>query len=799
MPYVRKFASHGFFEQNELPFTVKFNFTKMFEHWESLAESDIEEVSAYAKKTLKKLNKVKVLKTSFEDEAIVEKHGKEIRLLLSPVFPELITNNEIKAACMPFKPTLFNFTKRFENIYNDAGKEQNFNMRVMDHNMMYINACVFILNFQYQANINYNESLYIDLKDRKNGLMKHYRVLINGDFSSFKVNKNFKPLSEKEIQQLKDNFDNIELWKEKIPPRSFEFEGFALMSLVDVTKEEAISALKYDLLKKDALHSPEIVERIRYQLSCILGNPNIKLGFTAFDKDKNRLKSLAYGFWNSIILAGQDSCNADKAFCRYSYPHIFKEKHTLAASHYQLSEEMIGNPLVEKLLKINLKSYIAIPLMIDDEIIGLLELGSENSKELDSVVAKRLEEIAPLFATSLERSIDEMETQLEAIIQEKCTAIHPSVTWRFLEAAETLLNQRRIDGSNEMEDISFPDVYPLYGQSDIKGSSTARNSAIQADMIQQLNLAKNIFDLAIENNPLPIYKDFNYRIKKHIKILKKGLGAGDEISILDFLKREIYPVFSHLNKLNGDFKKSVENYMNSLDEDLGVIYDKRKDYEQSVSAINNKIADYLDKAQEDAQSMFPHYFEKYKTDGVEHNIYIGQSMVNNKEFDPIYLANLKLWQLMMICEVENALSRQKPNLKVPLDVCSLILIHSNAITIKFRQEDKHFDVDGAYNVRYEIIKKRIDKAYVNGNTERLTQPGKIAIVYSQEKEAREYMNYLEYLQSINYIGPNIEWLDLQDLQGVTGLKALRVKVVFHKTGALKKESKKALVASNGNS
>ena len=274
--------------------------------------------------------------------------------------------------------------------------------------MMYINACLFILNFKYGANINYNESLYIDLVDQKTGLMKHYRVLINGDFSSFKANKEFKPLTPDEIQHLKDNFDNIDLWKEKIPPQSFEFEGFAIMHLVDVTKEEAVSALKYDLLKKDALHSPEIIDRIRLQLSSMLNKPDLKLGFTAFDKDRNKLKSLAFSSWNSIILSGRESCNANEAFCSYSYPHIFKEKHSLAASHYQLDEDMIGNPLVDKLLEAGIKSYIAIPLMIDDEIIGLLELGSEKSKDLDSVVAKKLEEIAPLFATALERSIEEL-------------------------------------------------------------------------------------------------------------------------------------------------------------------------------------------------------------------------------------------------------------------------------------------------------------------------------------------------------------------------------------------------------
>ena len=43
------------------------------------------------------------------------------------------------------------------------------------------------------------------------------------------------------------------------------------------------------------------------------------------------------------------------------------------------------------------------------------------------------------------------------------------------------------------------------------------------------------------------------------------------------------------------------------------------------------------------------------------------------------------------------------------------------------------------------------------------------------------MNYLRYLQSINYIGPHVEWLTLKDLQGITGLKALRVEVVYQKS------------------
>lgn len=85
-------------------------------------------------------------------------------------------------------------------------------------------------------------------------------------------------------------------------------------------------------------------------------------------------------------------------------------------------------------------------------------------------------------------------------------------------------------------------------------------------------------------------------------------------------------------------------------------------------------------------------------------------------------------------------------------------------------------MDGAYDIRHEIIKKRIDKAMIKGRPERLTQPEKIAIVYSHRREALEYREYIDYLQATGYFKEEIENLELQDLQGVHGLKALRVAV-----------------------
>ena len=151
--------------------------------------------------------------------------------------------------------------------------------------------------------------------------------------------------------------------------------------------------------------------------------------------------------------------------------------------------------------------------------------------------------------------------------------------------------------------------------------------------------------------------------------------------------------------------------------------------------------------------MFPHYFEKQKTDGVDFSLYVGAALLEDGVFDPLYLKNLRLWQLMVACGIAMRAERLKDQLPIPLETTRLVLVQNAPLSIRFRFDEKRFDVDGAYNVRYEIIKKRIDKANVRNSQERLTQPGKIAIVYSHPTEAVEYRQYIEYLQRLGLPDP----------------------------------------------
>jgi len=314
---------------------------------------------------------------------------------------------------------------------------------------------------------------------------------------------------------------------------------------------------------------------------------------------------------------------------------------------------------------------------------------------------------------------------------------------------------------------------------DIKKSSEARNEATKSDLRLQLNSAKHIFEKALKMNRLPIYEQFVYQINDYLEELDSHFQVDSEQQISEFFREEIEPAFIQVKKSNV-LREQIDAYFDSIDSKLNTLYSYRKQYDDTVSSINKEMAALLDQKQNDAQAMYPHYFERFKTDGVEHNMYIGESITKEDGFNPIYLYNLRLWQLQVMCEMENAYYQMQHNFPIQLDVASMILVFNQPLSISFRMDEKQFDVDGTYNARYEIVKKRVDKAFIKGTNKRITEKGKITIVYSQKQDEREYLRYIKFLQSKKYLDTDVEIVELEDLQAVTGLKAIRVSVLYHR-------------------
>jgi hypothetical protein len=184
----------------------------------------------------------------------------------------------------------------------------------------------------------------------------------------------------------------------------------------------------------------------------------------------------------------------------------------------------------------------------------------------------------------------------------------------------------------------------------------------------------------------------------------------------------------------------------------------------------------VDEEQAKLQKVYPHFFEKHITDGIDHSIFVGSAMDFSKNFSPFHLKSLKIWQLKLLCQSALLGEKVKKTLTLPLELAHLVVSQTDPVTIYFDLQEKKFKVEGTYNIRFEFVKKRIDKAFIKSTQERLTQPGTIAVVYSLDKDREEYIRYFDFLQFLGYIKPAYGDYILEDMQGIQGLRALRVEV-----------------------
>ncbi len=764
----------------ESPMLQLVSFNKLLEHYDNQLKSKDKYLADRAKYVLDLQAPFPELRDGFDDVALLHKHKDIIGIILADTFSSVLTKNEIKTASTPFENTVFNSSERFQNILKDAGEDFELEIRNLSMDMNYIMKCIVVLNFYYGFKMDFKRPLFYDIPD-VNGLMRHYRLMYNADFMEILPTEKSKHLEQADVDELLENFDDLELWKEKIPPNSFISKGFVISNMFDVTAEHSISEIKSTLIGSNKRSSENFMDSFQDTFRSLFNLKKINVGFSGYDSNTNRFLKIYGKGIESYLLKGKEMESCDTMLCEYSHSKLFDENKYFAISNVEkYYEKSNGGQPYKNLHEQGIKSAILAPIADNGNLLGVLELVSFTVNELNSVNANKLDDVMPFIVSAVLRSIEEEENLVDAIIQHECTTVHSSVYWKFQEEAKRFMANELEGNQPIFKEIVFKDVYPLYGQIDIKESSKERNISIQRDLMIQLSEINDVLVKAVKKYRLPIYEELIFRVETYLEEVKEALYTHTEQAIFDFVKEEVNPIFKHLKKEDKELNNLILSYESQIDAGTESYYDHRRNYDDSVMEANMQLAALLDKRQLDAQEMFPHYFERYKTDGVEHNMYIGSSIANERSFDELYLSNLRLWQLQVMCDMENRYYELKHNLPVKLDVASLILVYSTSLSIRFRMDEKRFDVDGTYNARYEVIKKRIDKSYIKGTNERLTQKGKLSIVYSQRKDEKEYLRYIKFLKAKGYFTNNIEIVELEGLQGVTGLKAIRAEILYKK-------------------
>lgn len=417
------------------------------------------------------------------------------------------------------------------------------------------------------------------------------------------------------------------------------------------------------------------------------------------------------------------------------------------------------------------------PIATADEMLGILEMSSPHPNTLQEPVLNAIERVLPLIQELLQYQLRQFDERLEQAVKINFISLQPAVEWKFYETAWADVRAGRIEGDYRATTlVRFPQVYPFYGAVDVRNSSLERQQAIRQDLTDQFNAVDELLtDLLLPadlRHPEPLTAQYEqWRTK-----LAEGLQPDDEPDIGLFLSRELTPYLRQLVPVQNSSQALLQRYFARIDSETGQFQQTLKRYDRSMDWLNAVINDYIVQEENQLQAIYPH--DRYRTDGMDYTLYVGQSMAPDILFAPDIRRQLADWQLSSMAAIAQLTHRLLPRLPLPLQTTQLILARSQPVDISFRPDERRFDVEGSYSIRYEVLKKRIDKAFVRGTRERLTQPDTIALVYTQTTELNNYLPTIASLQQRGQLRADIDYLTLALMQGVDNLKVLRLTINY---------------------
>lgn len=635
-----------------------------------------------------------------------------------------------------------------------------------------------ILQQLYDFQIPVNIRQYHAWEDADTGLLRYYEVNVNTDFLEVRPKGELPAFDFNTLYARFCEEDSHAILQELLPLGLFLFRGFAVVTVTDVTAQMAVENIRKVRLSRISGNEEEVYGNVIRSLKTLVGNNRIEFDLFPFVRVNGQA---VYGYvkgGTGILFAvwGEDRMT----------PEEFRKD----AEDYMQNPKSFFSPDINKgqdlhidfldhFRTLGVRSLALMPLFYDDALVGVFGMHTWQDEYFDEKALALLEPAYGPVAQLLQIYIDEFNLELEAIIKEKYTSIQPAVQWKFNEAAWHYLHSRKKNLPLRVENIRFEEVYPLYGAVDIRNSTVERNAAIRADLDEHLRLLSDILEKLQSRDTSSLMQELRYHCSKWQQVLaREDLSSSDENNLNTFLNEETREYLVHLARQQPAVKPMVDAYLQAIRTDEGVVYRNRQALENAMQQINNVVNNYFEEERVQMQRSYPCYFEKFRTDGIEYDIYIGQSIAPDIPFSHFHLKNLRLWQLSSMAAVARLTRGLLHDMSRTLRTTQLIFVHNHTIDISFRADERKFDVEGAYNIRYQMIKKRIDKVHIRNTTERLTQPDTIALIYFHQRDVEDYLPFVRYLQETNVLTDQLEELELEDLQGLSGLRALRVGVVY---------------------
>ena len=557
------------------------------------------------------------------------------------------------------------------------------------------------------------------------------------------------------MQQINDPQAPLQTVLQLLNPQTYQASGTILLEGMDVTDREVAQRLVHLLLDRESILQPHRFRQANHLLKRLFSATD-SLILTAEADTATVYLDLDSPDWAVHLLSVQSLQESP----------LFQAAYRGTVLNMQDLLHQCPENLEILLRERGAKSLLVLPLVVkstrlkaSSQLLGLLAVMSDQYDAFDTIDEHHARTLVPALTIAMRHTVNE-----------RLTNIHESVRWRFEEEAE-----RRSLGLPP-EPIVFNEVYPLYGISDIRGSSHERNRAIQKDLLTQFQLGLAVAETVCTAVDTAFAHQFRADLLAHMEQLQQRVTVDAEVTLLRYLRENLEAHFDFFRTCGEPAEAAIAAYQAAQDPEQGCIYAARAIYDQTVQTINQSLRDTGHRWQRTLQTVTRHYCDIETTDGIDHMIYAGQAI--DSTFTDFHLRSLRYEQLRAMCDCARTSFRLKAEHQTDMEITHLVLVQDSTVDITHDENtERLFDVRGTRDTRYEIVKKRIDKALDSKTQERITQPGCLTLVYSTNQEWQEYQEYLRYLQREGWIGIEVEQGSVEPLQGVTGLKFARVRVL----------------------
>lgn len=599
-------------------------------------------------------------------------------------------------------------------------------------------------------------------------VVHHYHLQVNTRFVRMKAAGELPPLRQEWIDFANGVIETHDELSEKLDLSRFIAEGFLIFRIVEATDEEALASLSGTIANMHTVPVGDTFRSMRESTLSLLDKEDIQIGLFPFMRVNDELVDHELLYSTSVLYhSTRDPLEVDQMYKKFYSRQDDERRRPMV---YNEATDHLYTPLIKKYLIDDLKSLALFPVWHQDELLGIVEVISTRTNAVNTTILRQMEQTLPMYREFLVYRLDHLRERMNRFVMERYTAIHPSVKWRFNEIAWQQISSELYGAADSaLPQIRFDHLYPFYGAVDVRNSSLIRQEALNKDFNTQLQALEEV----LKTFPGP---DAAMQQKlAEVRDWRRRLGAAFLVEDETQLQEYIDASTEWLKEKKSE-EPVLQAYLRAATDEQSRFHEAAIAYEQSLQQVNAAVKDVLEAGEKKLQEEIPHYFEHFKTDGWEYNLYAGQSLTPSVPLPADAFKVISRWQLDTMVDMALAAAAEKNNIPYPLDTTQLIFTHAGNIGIYFRADERRFDVDGAYSIRYEVIKKRIDKAHTAQDHERLTQPGTIAVVYGVQSVANVYEEHIRALVAAGRLLEGVEHLDLEELQGVAGLKALRVRV-----------------------